>query len=302
MAQTGVRLIPAHAGKTRLELNAHVGTPAHPRSRGENAKDVAIPALQDGSSPLTRGKPRGADRPRSGRWLIPAHAGKTLSWEPPMLVLPAHPRSRGENQNGGPLMMTEYGSSPLTRGKPPTPCELSAGSRLIPAHAGKTASVSRSPPTGAAHPRSRGENGAGDVPLDERPGSSPLTRGKPRSRSRSHRRPRLIPAHAGKTASASSPAFHQPAHPRSRGENSLEERIDTSTAGSSPLTRGKPQDGAGLDDAKRLIPTHAGKTDPHLRDAACSAAHPHSRGENAEDRGREGVQVRLIPTHAGKTF
>ena len=71
------RLIPAHAGKTKL--NATLGQPAaaHPRSRGENPRFLEIPGKGHGSSPLTRGKQSStASHPRRSR-LIPAHAGKT---------------------------------------------------------------------------------------------------------------------------------------------------------------------------------------------------------------------------------
>ena len=72
-------LIPAHAGKTGGRGPAS-GTPwAHPRSRGENHMTHPKGERDDGSSPLTRGKP-GRDRhgPRR-RGLIPAHAGKTYT-------------------------------------------------------------------------------------------------------------------------------------------------------------------------------------------------------------------------------
>ena len=49
-------LIPAHAGKTNHVLERAVGRGAHPRSRGENALDVDPTDVDDGSSPLTRGK------------------------------------------------------------------------------------------------------------------------------------------------------------------------------------------------------------------------------------------------------
>ena len=75
LAQVG--LIPAHAGKTRRNLLARLRAPAHPRSRGENLKQVARDVNRAGSSPLTRGKPaRARDSIRPAR-LIPAHAGKT---------------------------------------------------------------------------------------------------------------------------------------------------------------------------------------------------------------------------------
>ena len=50
------RLIPAHAGKTSGTRSRPSPSPAHPRSRGENDEDGGAGALDDGSSPLTRGK------------------------------------------------------------------------------------------------------------------------------------------------------------------------------------------------------------------------------------------------------
>ena len=50
-------------------------------------------------------------------------------------------------------------------------------------------------------------------------GSSPLTRGKHRSVSKTLLHRRLIPAHAGKTIRAARIARRHRAHPRSRGEN-----------------------------------------------------------------------------------
>ena len=51
---------------------------------------------------------------------------------------------------------------------------------------------------------------------------------------------RLIPAHAGKTASNSCGVTTNPAHPRSRGENDQLVSLFRVLNGSSPLTRGKP--------------------------------------------------------------
>ena len=73
----GLRLIPAHAGKTRGHRRILCEGEAHPRSRGENRIAIYNVTTTGGSSPLTRGKLRG--RPRGPRpcGLIPAHAGKT---------------------------------------------------------------------------------------------------------------------------------------------------------------------------------------------------------------------------------
>ena len=74
---SGARLIPAHAGKTRRSWCSFVDGPAHPRSRGENATNEDPASAYSGSSPLTRGKPSGVTAPLFG--------------------CEAHPRSRGEN-------------------------------------------------------------------------------------------------------------------------------------------------------------------------------------------------------------
>ena len=192
-----------------------------------------------------------------------------------------------------------------------------------------------------AHPRSRGENSARAAAIGPLLGSSPLTRGK-----RQHDRARghpggLIPAHAGKTSTASarpprtgahprsrgenvttviaSPG--SPAHPRSRGENCPAYRWSRTTAGSSPLTRGKPMVSIGLSFFEGLIPAHAGKTGSNPARAGTRRAHPRSRGENLAGAGgliavwgsspltrgkhlqAHGIDplAGLIPAHAGKT-
>ena len=112
------RLIPAHAGKTRVALNQAPFARAHPRSRGENFVRSRARLIGLGSSPLTRGKHDRELRRRHVPGLIPAHAGKTLT--------PA-----------GQLVI-DGGSSPLTRGKPSRVIWSVMCVRLIPAHAGKT--------------------------------------------------------------------------------------------------------------------------------------------------------------------
>ena len=151
-------LIPAHAGKTRPPWPGGHGSPAHPRSRGENASSSMPIKSAYGSSPLTRGKhvatPSWAARPR----LIPAHAGET-------------PPTFGRSRVGA-------GSSPLTRGKRTHLLQLCFITRLTPAHAGKTRHLSASAFNSATHPRSRGENTQCTRGWPVEVGSSPLTRGK----------------------------------------------------------------------------------------------------------------------------
>ena len=132
-------LIPAHAGKTPLRNKACAGEGAHPRSRGENELSVRRCASGEGSSPLTRGKLVVREKSVGRLGLIPAHAGKTSMsmWSP--RCGGAHPRSRGENIKAAVSVVVEWGSSPLTRGKPPTKLSFVLMRGLIPAHAGKTA-------------------------------------------------------------------------------------------------------------------------------------------------------------------
>ena len=155
-------LIPAHAGKTVASMVSRRSMRAHPRSRGENSGSSAYASLNQGSSPLTRGKRSGLDNGHSVLGLIPAHAGKTRCAPLPRRGGRAHPRSRGENPTRLPRGGRASGSSPLTRGKPPVQERAGDAGGLIPAHAGKTPSTGACRGRWRAHPRSRGENGPGE--------------------------------------------------------------------------------------------------------------------------------------------
>ena len=71
------RLIPAHAGSTWWSPSSRLVSWAHPRSRGEHIDRVLVLARGVGSSPLTRGAPRGVREALCEGRLIPAHAGST---------------------------------------------------------------------------------------------------------------------------------------------------------------------------------------------------------------------------------
>ena len=166
---------------------------AHPRSRGENSNHNKPTRTSMGSSPLTRGKPRGRGRSEADKGLIPAHAGKTAPKSPTSRPAPAHPRSRGENRDRHAPRYPHGGSSPLTRGKLLDAAQEVPELGLIPAHAGKTHQATcptlgirahppsrggKSPLRCRAHPRSRGENRRERFERGHEMGSSPLTRGK----------------------------------------------------------------------------------------------------------------------------
>ena len=274
------RLIPAHAGKTRSSACLMRSGGAHPRSRGENPEIGADRPRDRGSSPLTRGKPGKLRLIQSRSGLIPAHAGKTARQPPRRAAHPAHPRSRGENLKSATLARNVTGSSPLTRGKLISLTPTVGRRGLIPAHAGKTVSVRITMSPFPAHPRSRGENRTRHGPRPYRPGSSPLTRGKPWLLLARVAAGRLIPAHAGKTLRRPLAARVTAAHPRSRGENSGAILLMYLMHGSSPLTRGKQRPQLRRRLRQRLIPAHAGKTTWTTPCSRPTAAHPRSRGEN----------------------
>ena len=194
---------------------------AHPRSRGENSVAALSSAKFVGSSPLTRGKPKRTRASRLKPGLIPAHAGKTEKPRRLPRMRVAHPRSRGENYTENCRLRLMMGSSPLTRGKQVAGSSPVGGTRLIPAHAGKTRTRTLSISPSRAHPRSRGENGLHPYSMSSSQGSSPLTRGKHESTQLTKVRLRLIPAHAGKTVFHVARAERRRAHPRSRGENGM---------------------------------------------------------------------------------
>ena len=212
-------LIPAHAGKTCRAGTTLVWNQAHPRSRGENVGGPFAVFGVPGSSPLTRGKPPIFRGTRPVGRLIPAHAGKTRDSRAYPALPPAHPRSRGENEDRKGEARAIEGSSPLTRGKLGVRYSVHRIHGLIPAHAGKTDDTQCRSSACWAHPRSRGENCRVHGRASSPRGSSPLTRGKP---------PGYPPSTTPHTA-----------HPRSRGENKSISSACRSAGGSSPLTRGK---------------------------------------------------------------
>ena len=173
---------------------------------------------------------------------------------------------------------------------------------LIPAHAGKTTDINRRSINKPAHPRSRGENESRHRSVTSRSGSSPLTRGKLVGLLGRRLRGGLIPAHAGKTwrgGRTSAPAW---AHPRSRGENLVLDRVVLALCGSSPLTRGKQR--KAVDGLMRfgLIPAHAGKTGIlRHRDQRSTGSSPLTRGK-LRTTPTMIANAGLIPAHAGKTI
>ena len=110
-----------------------------------------------------------------------------------------HPRSRGEYRTWSTRSASSSGSSPLSRGIRFCGRRKQRWQRIIPALAGNTSPVSAPIPVLADHPRSRGEYMYMFMGLVLGMGSSPLSRGIPRSARNSANCSGIIPALAGNT-------------------------------------------------------------------------------------------------------
>ena len=252
-----------------------------------------------GSSPLSRGiLYRGSARPEALR-IIPALAGNTKNARHCDESTPDHPRSRGEYPSSFKPILSEVGSSPLSRG---ILTHLEPGGhdiRIIPALAGNTRATETLDPPRADHPRSRGEYFTHLYLSIGSDGSSPLSRGIPGDQTALSPCERIIPALAGNTLrirkrpntsrdhprsrgeydAASSSASASSDHPRSRGEYSSASWFVRWVEGSSPLSRGI-QDWSGTIVKKiRIIPALAGNTCNEPRVFYPGGDHPRSRGE-----------------------
>ena len=170
-------IIPAHAGSTTAFKAPSLQARDHPRSRGEHLMARIRTIKPEGSSPLTRGALGFTSGAFVHLGIIPAHAGSTGAASAPTESTTDHPRSRGEHRGDMRYKISTLGSSPLTRGAPPSAACLATFAGIIPAHAGSTGLVAGHGPGGRDHPRSRGEHEGRRQNMTVKVGSSPLTRG-----------------------------------------------------------------------------------------------------------------------------
>ena len=149
-----------------------------------------------------------------------------------------HPRSRGEYY--GPLgsVRQRNGSSPLSRGIRGLRGSDGRVPRIIPALAGNTLGRRGDSGRRTDHPRSRGEYASSIISGSRPCGSSPLSRGIPRSVLVALETSGIIPALAGNTMPRPGSSSPVPDHPRSRGEYLLRQGCCRLAVGSSPLSRG----------------------------------------------------------------
>ena len=212
-----------------------------------------------------------------------------------------HPRLRGELSINFVGHVTISGSSPLTRGTRCAPVSKRPQLRFIPAYAGNSCCPWIPGATGPVHPRLRGELTYSKMVCANSRGSSPLTRGTPRSTS--ERRPyrRFIPAYAGNSRLKTSILIVSPVHPRLRGE--LPDNVPGCFAvdGSSPLTRGTPYPCSLLPGRRAVHPRLRGELQINNKvTASLNGSSPLTRGTPAPKSGAAKIP-RFIPAYAGNS-
>ena len=172
------------------------------------------------------------------------------------------------------------------------------------------------------HPRIRGEHASVAKRMSPVLGSSPHTRGAPRSYRWSSLNIRIIPAYAGSTPSRRStrsastgssphtrgaparrrcPAIPPTDHPRIRGEHDPSSGMSLQQMGSSPHTRGARDEAHCRIRVGRIIPAYAGSTRRGEGPASCRGDHPRIRGEHGSGSLLLGCVGGIIPAYAGST-
>ena len=191
--------------------------------------------------------------------VIPACAGKGGAYFMPSPRSAGHPRLRGEGSMPPSRVYTASGSSPPARGRGIPLQQERLGLRVIPACAGKGASVKRYCTGTPGHPRLRGEGGMGSGTGIWFTGSSPPARGRGGRRRRHAGQERVIPACAGKGWTQPYGCWPWAGHPRLRGEGLKTLGYKFGDGGSSPPARGRAF-GQGTEPRRgRVIPACAGK-------------------------------------------
>ena len=151
--------------------------------------------------------------------IIPAYAGSTATKAKNTPFRRDHPRIRGEHAAHGPEIRGRRGSSPHTRGAPPSDPSCIPNKRIIPAYAGSTGRIWCAAATTRDHPRIRGEHSICLKFCHLTMGSSPHTRGARTPSSFAGSLCRIIPAYAGSTPVVPLPGATLADHPRIRGEH-----------------------------------------------------------------------------------
>ena len=259
-------------------LSSHLTYRWYPRSRGVYGWGPSSPRRACGSSPLARGLPPTALATASALRIIPARAGFTGVVGVDGGGVQDHPRSRGVYPPPASPASSSRGSSPLTRGLPPTALATASALRIIPARAGFTHVPDHRPLRRPDHPRSRGVYTTRTSPPRPAAGSSPLARGLLAGPASGGPPGGIIPARAGFTLRTCPAPSTATDHPRSRGVYLDEVDASALCTGSSPLARGLHHRQIEARKWRWIIPARAGFTTGPGQARGSERDHPRSRG------------------------
>ena len=218
---------------------------------------------------------------RAGRTgIIPAYAGNTIRAGPPLPEHRDHPRVCGEHLSSVTMTTRTVGSSPRMRGTLTAntqPARAFGSSprmrgtrecrtrhavplRIIPAYAGNTKPVWRTPRGIWDHPRVCGEHLSTFLIYVITKGSSPRMRGTLLRHRRRMRSGGIIPAYAGNTCVYFVFELCCRDHPRVCGEHIADKMRVLAKKGSSPRMRGTRAVSESESRAIGIIPAYAGNT------------------------------------------
>ena len=237
------------------------------------------------------------------------------------LPIPDHPRIRGEHRDSGLLDIRDVGSSPHTRGARHRLVRRLLPARIIPAYAGSTRRGACRRQSPSDHPRIRGEHTRLGASARHPTGSSPHTRGALFHVARFGAGLGIIPAYAGSTIWIPVWVVSMTDHPRIRGEHDIWVGDLDRLVGSSPHTRGAPEQPSTKSPWSRIIPAYAGSTSLAGPGRPGHADHPRIRGEHGLGGARRHqecgssphtrgarrrsaaprIRTRIIPAYAGST-
>ena len=154
----GEGIIPACAGSTQHHWFGRGERRDHPRMCGEHAVMDMSDSTDKGSSPHVRGAPEHGKLAVHVAGIIPACAGSTSCFIPPVFRVGDHPRMCGEHVTIPEDALLTAGSSPHVRGARGERIRQSHGLGIIPACAGSTTGRAYKTTRRRDHPRMCGEH------------------------------------------------------------------------------------------------------------------------------------------------
>ena len=192
-------ITPAHAGRRQPGVEKHRPGWDHPRACGEKTSIDRRCSSFTGSPPRMRGEVFPASMSCAGRGITPAHAGRRIKHYPYTGLQEDHPRACGEKTVCRACEQQRRGSPPRMRGEAFDGIKKAAEDRITPAHAGRRKSCNGRVVSIEDHPRACGEKPQPKPPPLELEGSPPRMRGEEYLVSPDVAKPRITPAHAGRS-------------------------------------------------------------------------------------------------------